>query len=76
MPSAPQLSATLSQAQRWLHTIYTMTLRQQKTFSNIILHCSLTLSITKIQKRVAYWRLIELASLSMSSSDAGYRRGY
>jgi len=45
-----------------------MTLRQQKAFSNIILHCSLTLSITKMQKRVAYWRLIDLASLSMSIS--------
>jgi len=46
-----------------------MTLRQQKAFSNIILHCSLTLSITKMQKRVAYWRLIDLASLSMSISE-------
>jgi len=48
-----------------------MTLRQQKAFSNIILHCSLTLSITKMQKRVAYWRLIDLASLSMSISERG-----
>jgi len=33
-----------------------MTLRQQKAFANIILHCSLTLSITKMHKGVAYWR--------------------
>jgi hypothetical protein len=29
------------------------------------------LSITKMQKRVAYWRLIDLASLSMSISEDG-----
>jgi hypothetical protein len=46
-----------------------MTLRQLKAFSNIILHCSLTLSILKMQKRVPYWPLIDLPSLSMSISE-------
>ena len=46
-----------------------MTLRQQKAFANIILHCSLTLSITKMHKGVAYWRLIDSASLSCRSAN-------
>ena len=46
-----------------------MTLRQQKAFANIILHCSLSLSITKMHKRVAYWRLIDFVSISDRKYD-------